>query len=107
MKRLKSFIEHLQTLDEEARRVWVYILSGIAMGFVIILWMAYLNATIVSVPPALVQEEKTAETLTERHSSQLNSPLANFEHNVSVIFNNLKARILGITDKSNEIIIEK
>ena len=107
MVSIKSFFENLRTLDDSSRRTWVFILSGVTMLFVLILWISYLNVTIVGVPSALIDEERVAAVSEESNMLQTNSPIANFKHNASLIYENLKVRILGLTNKGNEIIIVK
>ena len=77
------------------------------MLIVLMLWVSYLNVTVVGVPPSLLQEKKITEISEATKIIDAHSPLANFKRNASLIYENLKARILGITNKNNEINIEK
>ena len=107
MRYINSFIEYLRALDNGAKKVWVYILSGISMAFIVALWVLYINVTIEKAPSTLTLETKT-EVKTEEAKPETTNPLiANFKRNSSQILDNLKSKIFGLTNKGNDIIIQK
>ncbi|MDP1689201.1 MAG: hypothetical protein Q8L47_03665 [bacterium] len=107
MNRLQIFIGYLRTLDDGVRKVWVYILSGISMAFIVTLWVLYINITIEKAPSALVQQIRPEVKVEETKPETINPLIANFKRNSSQILENLKSKIFGLTNKGNDIIITK
>lgn len=107
MNRLQTFIGYLRALDSGAKKIWVYILSGISMAFIVTLWVLYINVTIENAPSTLAQQVKM-EVKVEKTKPEAENPLiANFKRNSSQILENLKSKIFGLTNKGNDIIIQK
>ena len=48
-KNLMNYIEKIQSLDEDAKRLWLVLLTIATTIVVILFWMIYLNATVLAV----------------------------------------------------------
>ncbi len=102
MLHLKNFINYLQSLDESSKKLWVFILSGISMMFIISIWAVYLNATLKGVEPSAIAEKQQEEKEAENKSALF----ANFKNNTRAISKNTSAFFNRLFNKQNEIIIE-
>lgn len=107
LTRLQSFIEHLRGLEEPAKRIWVYVFSGITITFISAAWMIYLNFTLGSVPAQSTLRASSKESAVETKVAPPHPILANFKNNVSIIGKNVSSWLMGLVNKENEIIIER
>jgi ATP-dependent Zn protease len=88
---IKNFISKIQQSDETTKRVWLFILSGVAMIIIVSLWVLYLNVTVAKVEgpagnTAIAQNNNTAE---------IDEPgfFATFAAGVGIIFDQLKEKL--------------
>ncbi len=104
-KSIHNLIDYLRNLDERAKKIWVMVLSGISIFIVFVFWVLYINATIEKIPTA--QVEQNSISITRTNETKENPLISNFKRNSGAIYNKIKAMILGVTNKSNDIMIEK
>lgn len=63
MTKIQNYIEKLQGLDEDAKKIWLIVLTAVSVVIVVTLWLFYLNATVLAVhekeKPGFLQVFKT------------------------------------------------
>lgn len=100
--RISEYIENIRESDEQTRKIWVAVLSGISMVFVLAIWVSYISVTVSDIPSS-----ELAKAVSAQNAKKGNPIIANFKRNTSIIYNDVKSFVLGITNKGNDIIIEK
>lgn len=63
MIKTQNYIEKLQNLDQEAKKIWLIVLTTVSAVILIAFWLFYLNATVLAVneveKPGFLQVFKT------------------------------------------------
>lgn len=61
---MKKFIIKIQNSDEETKKFWLFVMSGLTMGAVIALWLGYVNLTIgyAEQPVGLLSQNQNSES---------------------------------------------
>lgn len=88
---IKNFIDRIQQSDETTKKVWLFILSGIAMIIIVSLWVLYLNITVAKVEgPA-----GNAAIAQNNNAAEIDEPgfFATFAAGVGIIFDQLKEKL--------------
>jgi hypothetical protein len=116
-----KFINKIQNSDEETRKIWMFIFSGVTMAIVIGFWLLYMNVTIARpdapagsnqfagqvVPPVALNDPRSA-ILDPRYTmrdTRSEDPgfFAIFAAGVKVIYDQFKTKVF---DATNDISID-
>ena len=85
MKRFVGFIKNIQESDQDTKRFWHYVFSGILTGLVILIWVANIDSII----PNLYADEKEQEALATK-DSKISEVSKTFVAGLSIIFKEAK-----------------
>lgn len=99
---LKKIIQNIQAADEAKKRLWLYILSAIAMILVISGWVVCLNKTIVSLNPEKTTTEATEPANPTETQEPKESPLKVFMTGLKTITGQIKELITTTREISVE-----
>lgn len=98
---MRKFINKLQNSDEQTKKLWLFILSGVSMAVVVSFWVLYMDSTLAKVSGPAKNTEVLAQ-VSEVQNSDAPGFFAIFSAGVKTIFDVVKDKLAV----RNNIIIE-
>ncbi|OGY69514.1 MAG: hypothetical protein A2586_00340 [Candidatus Harrisonbacteria bacterium RIFOXYD1_FULL_40_9] len=97
IKQIKHFVVTLQESSEDVKKMWLWILSGTTVVFIIALWVVYINAVIGGVTPERGDSNKVSNEEEQGVVPSLSGTLRNSFSKASSLKTALLGYIGGLT----------